>query len=66
MRAIQPGEHWKVSVGREHREVKVMGGADVPGCRKCVDVETGLTFYASEQWFVEPVENAKREDSAGH
>jgi hypothetical protein len=65
MRAIQPGEHWKVSVGGEVREVKVTGAGETPGSWKCVDVETGLTFYASYQWFVEPVEILKREGNAG-
>jgi hypothetical protein len=54
MKAIGLGEVWIVSLAGEPRDVTVIASAS-PGWWRCVDVQTGIAFAASERWFVDRV-----------
>lgn len=51
---IHVGEIWIMSLKDESRRVRVIGEAG-SGWWRCVDLQTGIGFLASERWFVERV-----------
>lgn len=60
MQTIEAGETRKVSICGELRTVEVVGKGSIPGWWECTDLETGLRFMASEQWFVGRTQVARR------
>lgn len=58
MQTIEAGDMWGLSLCGELRKVEVVGEGDVPGWWRCIDMETGVHFLASEQWFIGRAEDA--------
>ena len=59
------GDVWKVELGDKVRTVKVVAPSESPNWWLCVDVETGVSFLASERRLFEPEpEEARKRPSA--
>jgi hypothetical protein len=54
---IRPDDTWTLMVGGVHRHAKVVASA-APGWWRCIDLETGIAFTASERWFVDRLPEA--------
>jgi hypothetical protein len=52
MATIHVGEIWTLSLADKPCDVSVVAATGSPGWWRCIDLETGIAFVASERWFV--------------